>query len=460
MLQQLEIWGTNDPNISAQLALAIQMDLFRKDAGFAVSYRLLESGPRMPYEILAASKKPFAVLQTPITSMILNDKGYHTKIVAPLADIAGTQQMIIRPDRGITHPKDLEGKRVGMAKDAAIHVAVRNMARDYGVDLRNVEFVNLMPHEQMIGFEEGTLDALACWEPWTTKARNLGGKMFFSGARSEIPGMEGDVNWLVDEGCLIVPDEHIEHHREEVIAILRVLRKATELLNEHRREIVKKLAPFFDIAQDELITAMRKNLYSMTFDNLFRIGVLAFRDALYQDGLISKKLSEQEVYDVSLFQQIDPSAILFEETLPQDVTVIGKANIFYRQDLTLAEGGRNVRFLVADDSKVVRSSLAQTVEILGGEVVGEASTGQAAIDVFTEQRPNFVTMDLSMPGVSGIDAIEHILRLAPDTHIIVISGNDLQELRDEVFELGAEIFIVKPFDPLLVAEVIGLLLLW
>jgi len=460
MLKRLEIWGTKDPNISAQFALAIQMGLFKKEAGLEVSYRLLESGTVMPYEILKAAEKPFAVMQTPITAILLHDMGYSTKIVAPLSDIAGTQQMIIQPDRGITHPKALEGKRVGMAKDAAIYVAVNNMARDYGIDLAKVEFVDLMPHDQITAFEEGLLDAMACWEPWTTKARNLGGQMFFSGARSEIPGMEGDVNWLVDEGCFIVPDAHLDCYQDEVIAILNVLQKTTDLINTHRREIVRELAPFFEITQVELIMAMRKNLYSMSFDNLFRIGVLAFRDFLYDDGQMSRKLSEQELYDTSLLQQVDPSLILFdEEALSQGVTVVGKANIYYRKDLTLAESGLDVRFLIADDSKVVRRSLAQTVEIIGGEVVGEAATGQEAIDIFLQKRPNFVTMDLSMPGMSGVDAIKDILRIAPQTHIIVISGTDLQELRNEVFELGVDIFIVKPFAPLLVAEIIGLLLL-
>ena len=459
MAKQLEIWGTSDPNISAQLALAVRMDLFKKEAGLEVSCKFLESGTTMPSDILKAEDKPFAFAQTPITAILLHDKDFSTKVVAPLADIAGTQQVIIHPVSGILDPKDLEGKRIGMAKDAAVYMALSNMAHDCNVDLAQVEFVDLLPHDQIAAFREGKLDAIACWEPWTTKARNLGGRMYFSGARSEIPGNEGDVNWLIDQGCLIVPDHHLVEQPQEVVAILQVLRKATNLINEHRKEVAQELASFFEVSQPELIIAMRKNLYSMAFDNLCRMGILGFRDFLFEDGQVSNMFTEQELYDTQWLRKVDPALILIEDAVAQDVAVVAKPGIYYRQDVTLVGDPLDLRFLVVDDSRVVRSSLAQTIEILGGEVLGEASDGQEAIELFPRLRPNFVTMDLAMPGVSGLDAIKHILHLAPETNIIVISATNLKEVREEVFDLGVKIFIVKPFDPLHVAEIIGLLLL-
>ncbi len=460
MIQQLEIWGTSDPNISAQLALAIKMGFFHQEAGFDVSYRLLESGTMMPSEILKADRKPFAFTQTPITAILLRDKGFKVKVIAPLSDIAGTQQMIIHPDSGIVHPKDLEGKRVGMAQDAAIYMAVRNMSKDYGINLSKVKFVNLLPKDQLAAFAAGRLDAIACWEPWTTKARNMDGRMYFSGARSEIPGMEGDVNWLVDQGCLIVPEERLAKYPQEVLALLNIFRNTTMLLNEHRQDVARQLAAFFGMSHRDLIIEMRKNLYSMKFDNLFRIGLLGFRDFLYKEGQVSTFFSEQELYDTSWLQQIDPTLISIEETATsQTVPIVERANVYYRKDVTIVSEYLDIRFLVADDSKVVRNALSQTIEILGGTMVAEAATGQEAIEQFTLLHPNFVTMDLSMPGISGVDAIKHILKIAPDTNIIVISATDLKELREEVFDLGVKIFIVKPFDPLLVAEIIGLLLL-
>ena len=460
MAEQFEIWGTSDPNISAQFALALKLDLFKQDAGLDISYRLFESGTTMPSEALKADPRPFALLQTPITPILLHEKGVASKIVAPLADIAGAQQIIIHPDSGISHPADLEGKRIGMARDAAIYIAIRNMSRDYGVDLDRMEFVDLLPHEQLAAFKEGRIDAIACWEPWTSRARSMGGQMFFSGMRSEIPGAEGDVNWLVDQSCMIVPDEYLQCYPDEVVAVLRVLYKVTNLINEHRLEFAADLADFFAMKPQELIMSMRKNLYAIRFDNLFRIGLLGFRDAMFNENLVSKKYAENELYNTRFLNAVAPSRISIDDgSVTENVSVVGRSNVYYRQDLTLVDNSLDIRFLITDDSIVVRSALVQMVEILGGRVLGEATNGHEAVESFQTLRPNFVTMDISMPGMSGIDAIKDILKQDPTVSIIVVSATDLQELREEVFDLGVKIFIVKPFDPLLVAEIIGLLLL-
>jgi two-component system chemotaxis response regulator CheY len=110
--------------------------------------------------------------------------------------------------------------------------------------------------------------------------------------------------------------------------------------------------------------------------------------------------------------------------------------------------------LLADDSVVVREFLNQTLEILGAEVVGEAKNGQEAVELFMKLRPNFVTMDLSMPGLSGVDAIKNIRDIDPSVNIIVISGIDVEEVREEVFNLGAKMFIKKPFRPEKAANVL------
>ena len=144
MAEKIEIWGVNDPNISAQLALAMKMDLVPKEAGLDVSCRFAESGTTMPRDVLEAEHKPFAFTQTPITSILLHDQGLSTKILAPLADIAGTQQVVIHKDSRIENPKALEGKRIGMAKGAAVYISMINMAKDYQVDLDQMYFINLM----------------------------------------------------------------------------------------------------------------------------------------------------------------------------------------------------------------------------------------------------------------------------------------------------------------------------
>ena len=459
MSEPIEIWGVHDPNVSAQLALAVTLDLFKREAGLEVNCTFLESGTSMADDVVGANSLPFALTQTPITAILLRDRGIQSKLLAPLADIAGTQQLILHPDSGITAPNDLEGKWLGMAKESAISMAVTNMAKDCHVDLGQVQFVDLLPHEQVTAFASNRLDAIACWEPWTTKVRTMGGQFYFSGVRSEIPGMEENVNWLIDQSCLIVPDVHLRKHPEIAIAIINVLRKATDLINNHRREVAKELAGFFDMSRLELAMTMQENSYSMELDTMFKLGILGFRDFLYEQGRIREQYPEEHLYDTSYLAQVDRSLVLLDEDSLEAVDIVQKAGIYYRADLNLLAHATDLRFLLADDSRFVRASLKQVVDILGGEVIGEAATGGEAMDLFARLRPNCVTMDLSMPGVSGVDAIKSILQIDPEITIIVISGTDLAEVREEVFRLGVKIFITKPFDTMLTAEIIGLLLL-
>jgi len=458
MAEKIEIWGVKDPNISAQLALAAKMDLFQKEAGLDVSCRFAESGTTMPRDVLEAEHKPFAFTQTPITSILLHDQGLSTKIIAPLADIAGTQQVIIHEDSHITNPKALEGKRIGMAKGAAIYIALSNMANDYQVDLDQVYFINLMPRDQLTAFGEHRLDAIACWEPWTSEAVARGGQFYFSGTHSAISGMEGPVKWLVNQSCLIAPDAHIEDKADILIGILHVLHTATNLINHNADGVSTLLADFFHLHEDDLSAIMLKNTYSMTMDTLFRIGVLSFRDFLYENGRVSLALTEEQLYRSDLLQEVDPTLLTLRASTSKDYGIFEKDRIYFKHDRKFEGDTSELRFLMADDSIVVRNFLNQTLEILGAEMVGEATNGNEVIEMFTRLRPNFITMDLAMPGLSGIDAIRRIREIEPRANIIVISGLDMREVREEVFKLGAKMFIKKPFDPAKTAAIIRAML--
>ncbi len=316
MAEHIEIWGVNDPNISAQLALAHKLDLFKREAGLHVSCKFIELGTRMADDIVTAQETPFAFTQTPITSLLLHEKGLNNKIVAPLADIAGAQQIIIRKSSGISSPKDLMGKQIGVVEGAAVLLALRNMARACHVDLNTIHFVDLLPQEQLEAFKAGKLDAIASWDPWASKARTMGGNFYFSGTRSEIPGIEGEVNWLINHSCLIVPDEYLETQPDTAIAILNVLQKATELINNHRGDIIDTLSEFFDIHPAELLRVMRQNRYSLVVNDTFRTGIVNFMDYLHDTGRISSQYPEAELYDMTYLQQLEPSLIKFSKVRP------------------------------------------------------------------------------------------------------------------------------------------------
>lgn len=106
------------------------------------------------------------------------------------------------------------------------------------------------------------------------------------------------------------------------------------------------------------------------------------------------------------------------------------------------------RILIADDSRVAFSLLAEIIESVEGcEVVANARSGEDAIRMFNELKPDLVTMDLSMPGIGGMEAIRQIITDNPAAKIVVVSSlGGAQDKLLEALEAGALSVISKPFD--------------
>ena len=102
--------------------------------------------------------------------------------------------------------------------------------------------------------------------------------------------------------------------------------------------------------------------------------------------------------------------------------------------------------LIVDDIAYVRKTLKQILVSHGYRIVGEAETGQEAVRLYAETRPDFVTMDLVMPIMNGVEATREILKLDVEAKIIVLSAMLQENLVTEAILAGAKDYIVKPFQ--------------
>ncbi|MES3162152.1 MAG: chemotaxis-specific protein-glutamate methyltransferase CheB [Halorubrum sp.] len=107
--------------------------------------------------------------------------------------------------------------------------------------------------------------------------------------------------------------------------------------------------------------------------------------------------------------------------------------------------GHSPRVVVVDDSSFMRGLIADLLDDAGVVVVGEASDGAEALDVVAETQPDVVTMDVEMPGVGGLEAVERIMAETP-TPILMLSAHtdDGAEVTFEALERGAVDFFAKP----------------
>ena len=104
------------------------------------------------------------------------------------------------------------------------------------------------------------------------------------------------------------------------------------------------------------------------------------------------------------------------------------------------------RGLIVDDATVMRMRLRDILQTRY-DVVGEAENGQKALELYGQLRPDFVTMDITMAEMNGMDALKSIISRYPDAKVVMVSAMGQKTLVFEALSQGARDFIIKPFDP-------------
>ncbi len=113
-----------------------------------------------------------------------------------------------------------------------------------------------------------------------------------------------------------------------------------------------------------------------------------------------------------------------------------------------------VRYLIVDDSVFARKNLMKMIELFGGLVAGEAGDGLTAIAEYNRTLPDLVLMDITMPRMEGIEAVERIVRQHPDARIVMVSSVGYQDNILAALQKGAKHFVQKPVKPDVLYEVV------
>jgi len=106
--------------------------------------------------------------------------------------------------------------------------------------------------------------------------------------------------------------------------------------------------------------------------------------------------------------------------------------------------GQRIRVLIADDHPLIIAGIRRTLEHLGDiEVVGEARSGPELMQLIERRAPDLVVMDLTMPGVAGVEAIVRIHRRWPEVKTVVLSACDDRATIDAALRAGASAYVLK-----------------
>jgi|TARA_B100000959_G_scaffold201262_1_gene210605 DNA-binding NarL/FixJ family response regulator len=102
---------------------------------------------------------------------------------------------------------------------------------------------------------------------------------------------------------------------------------------------------------------------------------------------------------------------------------------------------------VVDDHQLVRTGTSRLLaDIEGLEVVGQADSGEQAIDMVRDLNPDVVLMDVKMPGIGGLEATRRCLRVDPDLKIVAVTVHEDEPYPSKLMKVGAVGYLTKQAD--------------
>lgn len=113
------------------------------------------------------------------------------------------------------------------------------------------------------------------------------------------------------------------------------------------------------------------------------------------------------------------------------------------------------RLMIVDDASFMRLTIKKMLESHDYTIVAEAADGVEAVELYKKVRPDMITMDITMPNMTGIEALKAIRQIDSSVKVVMVSAMGQEDLIREAVISGASSFIVKPFQEQKLLEVLN-----
>ena len=259
---KIAIGTAKDPNLAAQVIIARDKGFF-KEAGLDATISDFPSGGDLMAAFVGGSVQIATAGATPVIT--LGARPFSIAIVAQVSDISGAQQLLVH--EGVNSLEQLYGKKIGVLKGTASEALFNSIVKGYHLDASKFEIVNLGPTEMLQAFVRNQVDAVALWEPHSTRAREAGkGKTLVSGTTSFIPGKEGPRRVYGDHAVLFTSQDFARKDGDTVKKVVTALDRANAYLKSNRKESVEILAKAFQLTPEQMDHIVDVNDYTLLID--------------------------------------------------------------------------------------------------------------------------------------------------------------------------------------------------
>lgn len=116
---------------------------------------------------------------------------------------------------------------------------------------------------------------------------------------------------------------------------------------------------------------------------------------------------------------------------------------------------KSLKVVIVDDSILVRNTLETILVEIGHRVVGKADNGAKGVELYRELKPDLVTMDITMPGIGGVEALKKIMEIDNSAKVMMVTSHGEEHLVMEAIKSGAKGYALKPIKTHHIQKVIG-----
>ena len=106
-----------------------------------------------------------------------------------------------------------------------------------------------------------------------------------------------------------------------------------------------------------------------------------------------------------------------------------------------------LKVIIVDDSLIMIKRLSSLIEGLGHQVMATAVNGEAALEAYRAWRPDIITMDITMPGMDGVETTRRLVAEFPDARVVMLTAHGQERMVIDALDAGAVGYVLKPVRP-------------
>lgn len=262
------IAGVRDPQLGAQVIVASYFKLFAT-AGLDPQIDWHQSAGDV-LVTMGSGSVPVGTA-SPLAVVILHAQNVPVKMIAGIADITDTQGLVLRPGLTLSHPRELEGKRIVHTEGNIQILMLSKLAKMYDFDTKKVQLININQSEGVVAAAGGEVDGLLGWQPNLFRVVQAGGKLFVTG-RTLFFGdaspkvLPGNDQLLYASTMIMAQDSWMKKNPNTAKAFLGVMEEANKILVSDKKRAMEALLSEIKVSPDVMEVMMDANRYKVGLD--------------------------------------------------------------------------------------------------------------------------------------------------------------------------------------------------